>query len=134
MNCTAIAELPPASRSRLLNRPLHGLDGRSSEGRAIRDVVAGLLAEHGGEEAPVRLLLLARAAARCWVSLQALEALETTSADAVIDRAGDIAKTASKLGVALRRLESLMERTPKPAGRKTAPSVEEYLKAAHPAV
>lgn len=109
MNSGHVAALPPASRSQLLNRPLSGLDGRSSDGRAIRDIVASLLAEHGGKNAPMRLVLLARAAARCWVELSKLEQLEVMTAPEIIDRAGDISSVAQRLGIALRRLEKTLQ-------------------------
>jgi len=127
LNCSAVAALPRAQRSKLSNRTiLAGLDGRSADGRALRDLSAALLADHGGDAAPMRTKLLARAVARCQVELVALEDIEATNVSVAIDRAADIASAAKKLGVAIRKLDAALERSQ--SNDKPSEPLGEYLK------
>lgn len=127
MNSTQVAALPPAQRSKIANRTiLAGLDGRGADARALRDICAALLADHGGDAAPMRTKLLARAVARCQVELVALEDVEATNVSVAIDRAADIAEVCRKLGVAVRKLDAALQRTP--SNEKKEDSLSSYLK------
>lgn len=127
MNSTQVAALPPAQRSKIANRTiLAGLDGRSADGRAIRDLSAALLSEHGGDTASTRTKLLARAVARCQVELACMEALEASNVAVAIERATDIAEACRKLGVAVRKLDAALQRTP--ANEKPTEPLGDYLK------
>lgn len=122
-----MAALPAASRSRILNRPVtSGLDGRSADARALRDLTAELLRPLGNIVS-TRAVLLAKAVARCQIELGRLETLEASGVAEVIARADAIAGAAKRLGQAFRRLDSLLAAEPQ-AGKQAANPVRDYLR------
>lgn len=123
-----VRPLSRASRSKFVNRPISaGLDGRSREGRYIRDLTAELLLPFGGTDAPVAACVKARAVARAQLQLMKLEALDAVTEADVITRSSEYAAVLKELGVALRRLETSLESEPHTNQREADP-VRDYLK------
>jgi hypothetical protein len=91
----------------------------------VRDIAAGLLEAHGGAGASVRASLLARNIARIQVTLFRLEDVEASDTADAIANAEAIGRAASRLGVALRKLDALLASEAKPEAGAT---LESYLK------